>query len=81
MQHIEADTLQPDDTSVPTWKRGVHEVWFRNPEVLLDHQLSNPDFKNNIDYAPRLVYGDQGQCIWSDFMTGNWAWLQCVSEH
>ncbi|KAF8834766.1 hypothetical protein BDN67DRAFT_869342, partial [Paxillus ammoniavirescens] len=65
---------QSDDISVPTWKWGIHEVWFRSSEVLLDHQLLNPDFKNNIDYAPHPVYRDQGQCIWSDFMIGNQAW-------
>ena len=52
---------------------------FRDPQILLDHQISNPNFKSHIDYSPRLVFGEQGQHVWSDFMTGNWAWSQCVS--
>ncbi|KAI6014199.1 hypothetical protein EDC04DRAFT_2609066 [Pisolithus marmoratus] len=23
------------------------------------------------------VFGEKGQCVWSDFMTGNWPWNQC----
>ncbi|KAI6104275.1 hypothetical protein F5141DRAFT_1189731 [Pisolithus sp. B1] len=23
------------------------------------------------------VFGEKGQCVWSDLMTGNWAWNQC----
>ena len=81
MESVEADTLPLDDlASVPTWKRATYELVFRDPQAILDHQISNPDFKDHIDYTPRLMYGDNGQRVWSDFMTGNWAWSQCVSE-
>ena len=79
MESAEAATLSADDPSVPSWKRVTYEVVFRDPQTLLGHQLSNPEFKNHIDYSPKLVYGENGQCVWSDLMTGNWAWNQCVS--
>ena len=79
MESAEAATLSADDPSVPSWKRATYEVVFRDPQTLLDHQLSNPEFKNHIDYSPKLVYGENGQRVWSDLMTGNWAWNQCVS--
>ena len=71
----------PDSSTIPSWKRATYELVFRDPQILLDHQISNPDFKNHIDYAPHLVYGEKGQRVWSDFMTGNWAWNQCVSKY
>jgi hypothetical protein len=79
MESAEAATLPANDPSVPSWKRATYEVVFRDPQKLLDHQLSNPEFKNHIDYSPKLVYGEDGQRVWSDLMTGNWAWNQCVS--
>ncbi|KAH7903265.1 hypothetical protein BJ138DRAFT_1020917, partial [Hygrophoropsis aurantiaca] len=60
----------------PSWMHGEYEVWYRNPRELLRNQLSNPDFKGEFDYAPRRVFGDDDNRIWSDFMTGNWAWKQ-----
>ena len=75
----EAATLPAADPSIPKWKRATYEVVFRDPQILLDHQLSNPEFKNHIDYSSKLVYGENGQCVWSDVMTGNWAWNQCIS--
>ena len=79
MESAEAATLSADDPSVQSWKRATYEVVFCDPQILLDHQLSNPDFKNHIDYSPMLVYGENGQHVWSNLMTGNWAWNQCVS--
>ncbi|KAG1791175.1 uncharacterized protein HD556DRAFT_1433032 [Suillus plorans] len=75
--HTDADQLQPDDPSVPPWKLAEYEVWFRNSRDVLRNQLSNPDFKDHIDYAPKQVFGEHNQRVWSDFMSGNLAWNQC----
>jgi hypothetical protein len=82
VQHADANALSgtTQDQDVPPWKLGEYTVWFRDPRELLQNQLSNPDFADAIDYAPRQVFGDKGQRVWSDFMTGNWAWKQCVSN-
>ena len=71
-------TAAPVDS--PLWQQKKYDVWFRDPRIVLNNMLSNPDFKDGLDYAPRLVYGEQHERIWSDFMTGNWAWTQCVSS-
>ncbi|KIK16545.1 hypothetical protein PISMIDRAFT_42383, partial [Pisolithus microcarpus 441] len=72
------ESVEAGDSSGPSWKHsGTYEVVFHDPQVLLDHQISNPGFKNHIDYSPQLVFGEKGQRVWSDFMTGNWAWSQC----
>lgn len=70
-----------DDTSddLPSWKRKTYHVWFRDPRKLLQAQLSNPEFKDGIDYAPKVVYNNKKERVWENFMSGNWAWDQCVS--
>ncbi|KIJ12090.1 hypothetical protein PAXINDRAFT_83477, partial [Paxillus involutus ATCC 200175] len=67
--------------SIPSWKRVAYDLWFQNPESLAYYQLSMPDFKDHIDFAPCQVFGDNHQRIWSDLMMGNWAWRQCVSVY
>ncbi|KAG2359221.1 hypothetical protein BDR07DRAFT_1452441 [Suillus spraguei] len=47
------------DPDVPPWKLAEHTVWFRDPCELVQNQLSNPDFADQIDYAPRQVFGDK----------------------
>ncbi|KIJ16151.1 hypothetical protein PAXINDRAFT_32952, partial [Paxillus involutus ATCC 200175] len=76
IQHVDVDH-PADDHTVPPWKRANYEFWCRPIKPLLKHQISNPEFKGHIDYAPRQVFGDRHQCVWSDFMSGNWAWKEC----
>jgi len=73
----DANDLEYDD--LPSWKRQEYEVWYRDPKMVLQAQLSNPKFKDGIDYAPKLVYNGKNERVWKDFMSGNWAWNQCVS--
>jgi hypothetical protein len=78
LRHPDFEILQNDPDAAP-WKRVEYDVWYRDPHELLRNQLSNPEFAGGIDYAPRRVFGEQGQRVWTDLMTGNWAWGQCVS--
>ena len=55
-----------------------YDVWHRNPLVLLEHQLANPDFDSSIDYVPKVVTDEQGEHEVCDLMSGQWAWDQCV---
>ncbi|KAF8321908.1 hypothetical protein F5887DRAFT_904465, partial [Amanita rubescens] len=70
-----SDTNELDN--LPSWKKAKYDVWFRDPRKILQGQLSNPKFKDGIDYAPKLVYNDKGERVWGNFMSGNWAWKQC----
>ena len=74
-----SSTSTSDGPSVPAWKHASYDVWFRAPEALADFQLANPEFKDHIDYSPKQIFGDKHERVWNDFMTGNWAWRQCVS--
>ncbi|KAJ7883392.1 hypothetical protein B0H13DRAFT_2235400 [Mycena leptocephala] len=48
-------------------------VHFRDPCLVLQQQLANPDFKSEMDLAPKRVFvGERRE--YEDFMSGNWAW-------
>ncbi|KAG1837870.1 hypothetical protein C8R48DRAFT_622582, partial [Suillus tomentosus] len=76
VQHDDVNSLT-GDPSAPQWKLAEYDVWFRDPRMLLRNQLSNPDFKDGFDHAPRQVYGNNHERVFGDFMSGNWAWNQC----
>ncbi|KAI0629622.1 hypothetical protein C8Q77DRAFT_1220285 [Trametes polyzona] len=61
--------------NVPSWMDQEYTVWYRCPRAVLHSQLRNPDFVNDIDYAPKRVYqGDHRE--FKNFMSGEWAWRQ-----
>ncbi|KAJ7799547.1 hypothetical protein B0H14DRAFT_2387992, partial [Mycena olivaceomarginata] len=57
------------------WKTQEYVVHFRDPRKVLHQQLANPDFKSEMDFAPKQVFVD-GKREYEDFMSGNWAWRQ-----
>lgn len=67
--------IPPD---APAWMKAEYEVWFRNPEKVVSHQLANPSFAQEMDLAPKRVYSKKGKREYKDFMSGNWAWRQAV---
>jgi Plavaka transposase len=67
-------------TDVPAWMTSDYDVWFRDPKVLVQNLISNPDFNNEFDYAPLQEYSTDGNHRFQDFMSGNWAWKQAVSS-
>ena len=56
-----------------------YDVWFWDPLGLVHKILSNPDFRDEIDYAPVQEYSSNGVHRYQNFMSGNWAWKQAVS--
>ncbi|KAJ7648027.1 hypothetical protein FB45DRAFT_783012 [Roridomyces roridus] len=76
-QSFEVSYSLPVDPTDPTpWKRKPYTVYFRDPRLVLHNQLANPDFKSEIDLAPKRVYAADGTREYEDFMSGNWAWQQ-----
>jgi hypothetical protein len=74
---IQFDGDRPVDGG-PSWMEVGHEVWFRDPRVLVHNLLSNPDFKGEMDLAPFQEYGPGGAHRFQNFMSGIWAWRQAV---
>jgi hypothetical protein len=73
------DEAVPDDERAP-WMDGEYEGWFRDPQQLVANILSNPDFKDEFDCAPFHEYDNDGNHRFHDFMSGDWAWKQAVSD-
>jgi hypothetical protein len=71
--------VQPNH-DVPDWMTAENDVWLRDPLTLVHNMLSNPDFKDELNYAPFQKYDQDGNHQFQDFMSGNWAWKQCVSS-
>ncbi len=68
------------DHDVPDWMMAEHKIWFWDPLMVVHNMLSNPDFKDEFDYAPYQEYDKPDNHWFQDFMSGNWAWKQCVSS-
>ncbi|KAF7333067.1 hypothetical protein MVEN_02371300 [Mycena venus] len=65
----------PENGPVPVWMTETFEVWFRSPLSIFEKQLSNPDFKDEMDWAPKRIFKD-GKRQFVDLFSGNWVWEQ-----
>ena len=68
----------PTTGEIPSWMTAEYPVWHRDPRTVARNQLGNPDFNNEIDYAPYQQFGDDGQRRWQNLMSANWSWKQAV---
>jgi len=69
----------PQDGAVPAWKHSPYEVWYRDPLLVMEQQIGNPMFAGQIDFAPKRVFDKDRKRIYTDLMSGEWAWKQAVS--
>ncbi|KAK7012554.1 hypothetical protein R3P38DRAFT_3019709 [Favolaschia claudopus] len=63
----------------PRWMTQTYEVCARDLRAVLHHQLGSPDFKDAVDMVPYLQFNHAGHRVWSNLMSGDWAWKQAVS--
>jgi hypothetical protein len=75
---LEYDGVRPNH-DIPLWMTMEYDVWFRNPLDLVHNIISNPDFKDEFDYAPLQEYTTDGVHRFQDVMSGDWCWKQAVS--
>ncbi|KAF7292191.1 hypothetical protein MIND_01246400 [Mycena indigotica] len=68
--------LMQTNPGAPSWKRKSYRVYHHDARKIMHRQLGNPDFKNELDYAPKQVYDADGGRVYQDFMSGQWAWRQ-----
>ncbi|KAF7372689.1 C2H2-type domain-containing protein [Mycena venus] len=65
--------LIPENGPVPVWMIETFEVWFRSPLSIFEKQLADPDFKDEMDWAPKRIFKD-GKRQFVDLFSGNWVW-------
>ncbi|KAG1727187.1 uncharacterized protein EDB91DRAFT_1254011 [Suillus paluster] len=63
-----------DESDMPRWQQTEYQVWYRDPDAVIQAMLANPDFAGQFDYAPYVHYDQSGKRHWKDFMSGNYAW-------
>ncbi|KAL6308722.1 hypothetical protein BKA93DRAFT_725077 [Sparassis latifolia] len=66
------------DSDVPAWMEGEYDVWFRDPHLVAQNMLSNPDFNGEIDYSIMRQFEREAphECRLQNFMSGDWVWKQ-----
>jgi hypothetical protein len=64
----------------PEWMKTEYDVWYRDPLLVLEQQIANPDFMGEFDFAPKRIFDANDRRQYSDLMSGNWCWAQAVSS-
>ncbi|KAK0439300.1 uncharacterized protein EV420DRAFT_1623207 [Desarmillaria tabescens] len=57
-----------------------YQVWFRDPDIVIQNILANRDFAKEFDAVPYIHPDSDGQRCWSDFMFGNFAWRHAIYD-
>jgi hypothetical protein len=73
---ITYDGEVPDNP--PNWMSTLYEVWYRDPLLVMESQIGNRDFANEMDFAPKRVFSQTRTRQFCDLMSGDWAWEQAV---
>ena len=56
----------------------TYELCTRDSQTLLHHQLATTDFADKFNYKPYRHFNHKGDRVWSNLMSGDWAWKEAV---
>lgn len=56
-----------------------YQLWYHNPWKIIHNILANSDLADGVDYVAYRDF-ENGKQQYCDYMSGDWAWRQCVSE-
>ncbi|KAF8200135.1 hypothetical protein BJ912DRAFT_1126700 [Pholiota molesta] len=73
---IEFKYSGPVDDKSPKWMTQTYELCTRDSRKLLQNQLATTEFANQFNYKPYRQFDHQGKCVWSNLMSGEWAWKE-----
>lgn len=68
----------PMPSSPPSWMTAVYDLNVRNSRTLLHDQLANKEFDGSFNTTPYRQFMPNGERVWSDLHSGDWAWQQAV---
>ena len=63
---------------VPLWMQESYELNVRDIISVFDEQLDSKEFDGQFEYTPYEEYDQQGSRVYSDLMSGNWAFREAV---
>lgn len=58
----------------------TYELCVRDARQVLHHQLDTTDFADQFDARPYRQFKNDGDRIWSNLLSGDWAWREAVSN-
>jgi hypothetical protein len=67
-----------DNNDSPQWMSDTHEIFFRDPHLVVQAMLANPDFDDGMDFVPYRVFNKGDEQQFDNMMSGEWAWNQAV---
>lgn len=63
---------------VPLWMQESYELNVRDIISVFDEQLGSKEFDGQFEYTPYEEYDQKGSRVYSDLMSGNWAFCEAV---
>ncbi len=68
------------DGVVPQWMEQEYELNTCDVLAVVEQQLATSEFDGSFDYTPYQEFGPDGERMWSNLMSGHWAWKEAVSS-
>ncbi len=68
----------PINGDSPSWKTATYTVHARNTFAVQAYLLQNQDFVQGFNYIPYKAYTSNGDRVWTNLMSGEWAWKRAV---
>jgi hypothetical protein len=62
----------------PRWTTEEYELCFRDPRCILLDQIASPDLQHHFNYIPYKQFNQNRERVWSNLMSGEWAWNEAV---
>ena len=71
----------PKPLTPPAWMEESYELNTRDVLLVLEQQLAASEFDGEIDYIPYREFTAKGDRIYSNLMSGHWAYREAVRVH
>jgi len=62
----------------PKWMHETYELCFHDPYIILLNQIALPDLHHHFDYVPYVQFNGKRDHVWTNLMSGSWAWDEVV---
>jgi hypothetical protein len=68
----------PKPLTPPHWMEQTYELNTRDVLAVVREQLGTANFSKQFDYVPYKEFNGKGERLWSNLMSGHWAFMQAV---
>ncbi len=71
----------PKPPTPPAWMEQTYQLNTRNALLVLEQQLATAEFHGQADYVPYQEFDTKGDRVYSNLMSGHWAYCEAVSSY